>query len=262
MTDPVRPGSPSLPPAQLISQAAERTGANFDFLMQTAARESGFDTNAQARTSSASGMFQFIEQTWLAMVSRYGAQHGLGEAAAAITQTATGRFEINDPHMRDQVLDMRFDGATAALMAGELAAENAGRIHSAIGREPSSGELYAAHFLGASGAITLIEQTASQPGQRADQVFPAAAAANRNMFYADGRPLSMAELTEKLTGEVRQYVPDPQTSAPQTAGLAVSRWYGQAGYGTGQVGDGVLSPALVEILASLGAPDRADRSKT
>lgn len=260
MTDPVRPGSPPPAPAQLIARASERTGANFDFLMQTAARESGFDSQAQARTSSAAGMFQFIEQTWMAMVSRYGAQHGLGEAAASITQSASGRFDIADPQMREQVLNMRFEGSTAALMAGELAAENAGRIQTAIGREPTSGELYAAHFLGASGAITLIEQTQSNPGQRADQIFPAAAAANRNMFYEDGRPLNMAELNEKLTGQVSTYVPEPQSSAPQTAGLAVSRWYAQAGYGTGQVGDGVLSPALVEILASLGAPERARTS--
>lgn len=260
MTDPVRPGSPVSTPAQLISRAAEQTGANFDFLMQTAARESGFDTQAQARTSSAAGMFQFIEQTWMAMVSRYGAEHGLGEAASAISQTSSGRYEIKDPERRDQILNMRFEGETAALMAGELAAENGARIQAAIHRQPTSGELYAAHFLGASGAITMIEHTQSNPGQRADQIFPAAAAANRNMFYQDGRALTVAELNEKLTGDVAVSVPEPLSTVAQTAGVAVSRWYGQAGYGTGQIGDGVLSPALVEILASLDAPDRARTS--
>ena len=55
----------------VIRQAARETGADFEYLAQTAARESNFDPQAQARTSSAAGMFQFIEQTWLGMMRNW-----------------------------------------------------------------------------------------------------------------------------------------------------------------------------------------------
>ncbi|MFW5660671.1 MAG: transglycosylase SLT domain-containing protein, partial [Oceanicaulis sp.] len=132
----------SFPPRRVIADAAQRTGADFDYLMRTAARESSFDASAKARTSSAAGLFQFIEQTWLAMLHRHGDRHGYGEFAAAIEQDGRGRFTISDPAMKARVLDLRFEPEAASVMAGELAAENAGHLRAAIGREPSSGELY------------------------------------------------------------------------------------------------------------------------
>jgi len=258
MTDPLQSAGAALSPSRLIAQAAQRTGADFDFLMRTAARESAFDPAAKAATSSAAGMFQFIEQTWMAMVSRYGDRHGLGEAAEAITQTASGRFEISDPAQRRAVLDLRFDPEKASVMAGELAAENAGRIEAAIGRAPSTGELYAAHFLGASGAINLIEAVSVNPHQRADTVFPQAAAANRPIFYRDGQAVSVSDLLENLTGETGSVPQAPDVLPNANAPSAPSSWYAQAAYGVGRIGDGVLTPALVELLASLKAPERPE----
>jgi hypothetical protein len=267
MSSPINPsGANAFSPSRLIAQAAERTGADFDFLMRTASRESNFDASARAATSSAAGMFQFIEQTWFAMVARYGDQHGMAEEAAAIQQNADGRFTISDPARREAVLNLRFDPEAASFMAGELAAENASRIESAIGRSPTTGELYAAHFLGAGGAIRLIQGVESNPTQRADQLFPQAAAANRPVFYQQGRALNAAELMEKLTGEavtltreVAQ-VRDANTS-PVTAMASSWARFAQAGYGAARVGDGVLSPAVVEILASLRAPERSSSER-
>ncbi|MEG0819994.1 MAG: transglycosylase SLT domain-containing protein, partial [Brevundimonas sp.] len=51
-----------------IRRASSTTGVDFDFLMKTARRESAMNPSARAGTSSASGLFQFIEQTWLATV--------------------------------------------------------------------------------------------------------------------------------------------------------------------------------------------------
>ena len=267
MTNPITPGSNSFSPTRLIAQAAERTGADFDFLMRTASRESGFDASARAATSSAAGMFQFIEQTWLAMVARYGDQHGMADEAASIQQNSDGRFHIADPARREAVLNLRFDPQAASFMAGELAAENAGRIESAIGRQPTSGELYAAHFLGAGGAIRLIQGVGANPDQRADQVFPSAAAANRPVFYDNGRPLKLGELMEKLTGEAVTLTreatrPDVDDARSPVMAMA-SSWarFAQGGYGAARVGDGVLSPAVVELLASLRAPERSSSER-
>ena len=60
-----------------IRQAARMTGADFQYLLATAQVESNFNPNAQAATSSARGLFQFIEQTWLDDPEGAGAGAGL-----------------------------------------------------------------------------------------------------------------------------------------------------------------------------------------
>lgn len=287
MSDPLSGLGEALPsPRRLIADAARETGASFEFLVRTAQRESNFDPQARARTSSAAGLFQFIEQTWLAMVSRHGAQHGYGAEAAAVTRDAQGRFQVSDPTQRDAILNLRFDARAASVMAGELAAENAAILRGAMGREPTDGELYAAHFLGARGAARLIAQAAENPAQRADEVFPEAAAANRAIFFEQGRPRSVSDVLARLTGEARAPVEAPAawraslrtaSSSSSTAAeaarespalraasaLGVGDTAPRGGLGglaaMGRTGS-VLTPALVELLASLDAP-RSTRRK-
>jgi hypothetical protein len=253
----------SFSPRRVIADAAQRTGADFDYLMRTAARESSFDPGAKARTSSAAGLFQFIEQTWLSMLHRHGEKHGYGAVSAAIEQDARGRFSIADPELRARALDLRFEPEAASVMAGELAAENAAHLRASIGREPSSGELYAAHFLGAGGAARLIKAVESDPGVNAETLFPEAAAANRAVFRPEGRPIQAADLLANLSGEAAAVNAPDQVAfdRPDQGGvLAVSPARpGVSGYAAFGAGAGVLSPALVELLASLDAPAPARR---
>ena len=51
-----------------IRRASNATGVDADFLLKTARRESALNPSAKARTSSAAGLVQFIEQTWLGSV--------------------------------------------------------------------------------------------------------------------------------------------------------------------------------------------------
>lgn len=258
----------------VIRQAARETGADFEYLAQTAARESNFDPQAQARTSSAAGMFQFIEQTWLGMMQRHGDAHGFSDLSAQIERDSEGRFRVSDNVARQEILDLRFNADAAALMAGELAAENGQIIESRVGRPASSGELYAAHFLGANGAANLIEAVRDNPQQGAAHLFPAAAAANRNMFYDGARPVSVAHLLGRLTGEAEaaQMQADATSGAetttrePGTAEPFVGAFPASGGnfgfLGTGYLAStgGELTPTLVEILASLDAPASARRN--
>ena len=251
-----------------LRQAAQETGTDFNYLLQTAARESNFDVRAEASTSSASGLFQFIEQTWLGVMQRRGADHGYADAASAITRDESGRFVVSDPVQRQQILDLRFDAEASARMAGELAAENASVIQSRIGREATSGELYAAHFLGAQGAASLIEAAQSDPSQRADQLFPAAARANRAIFYEGGQARSAQEVLAVLThqGDAPVMPSHAASAANDAQTVRLTGRYSPVRNTVMapvrlQIGTGELSPTVVEILASLEAPQAASRRR-
>lgn len=204
-----------------IRSAAGATGIDFDFLLRTAKRESSLNPLAKARTSSATGLFQFVEQTWLSMVKRHGAQHGYGRYAEMIEKGAGGRLHVPDPEARRKVLDLRLDATAASLMAGELAADHASYLKGRIGRDPTSGELYAAHFLGPVGSAKLIMANEQSPGASAASLFPAAAGANRSIFYDKGRPVSVAEVYADLTRSGEGAAP-PVRARPAAAPIEVA----------------------------------------
>ena len=182
-----------------VRSAAGATGVNFDFLLKTARRESGFNPLAQAGTSSAAGLFQFVEQTWLSTLKRHGATHGFARFSQLIEEH-NGRFTVpGGEEARRAVLDLRFDPHASAVMAAELAADHAAYLRGRTGREPTGGELYAAHFLGPAGSARLMEAADSTPNLAAAALFPEAAAANRGIFYRDGQPLSVAQVSRNLS---------------------------------------------------------------
>lgn len=183
-----------------IRQAAGVTGAGFDYLLKTALRESNLNPTVRAPTSSAAGLFQFLDQTWLAMLKREGTAHGYGRYADAIVQTGPGQYAVPDPVMRKQVMDLRTDPAANALMAGAFTQYNTAELTRELGRKPSDGELYIAHVLGPAGAVKLISLAATQPQADAAAAFPSAARANRALFFdAQGRGRSAGELYRVLT---------------------------------------------------------------
>jgi hypothetical protein len=184
-----------------IRQAAQSTGISFEYLLTTAKIESNLNPSAQASTSSAKGLYQFIDQTWLGTMKQDGAALGLGRYADAITRAPGGRYEVADPAMRAAILRLRTDPQASAMLAGALTRNNAALVGASIGRKPTNGELYIAHFLGADGAGKLINGAASRPQTSAAAMFPHAAAANHNIFYdSHGRARSVGEVYSKLTG--------------------------------------------------------------
>jgi hypothetical protein len=187
--------------AGAIQRASAATGVDFTFLLGTARRESAFNPTAHARTSSAAGLFQFLDQTWLATLKQHGAKYGYARYAALIQQGADGRYFVAGADARKTVMDLRLDPHAASLMAGELASDHASYLRGRMGRNPTSGELYAAHVLGPKGSATLIDAVRSNPSTDAAPLFPDAAAANRGLFYRDGRAVSVGELYANLTRE-------------------------------------------------------------
>ena len=187
----------SLPESHVVSalrNAAAVTGSDFHYLLGTAMRESSLKPNAQSHTSSAAGLFQFIDQTWLGLVKDHGARHGLSGFAAAISKDTAGRYHAPDG-MKDAILSLRGDPNISSLMAGEYARSTEGQMRASLGREVCGGELYAAHFLGPDAACKLIRLAGSEPGASAAAQFPQAAAANKSVFFrADGNAKSVREV--------------------------------------------------------------------
>jgi hypothetical protein len=217
--------------AGAIRQAADATGAKFEYLLATAQAESGLNPTRKAQTSSATGLFQFIDQTWLATLKDAGPALGYGRYADAITRTKSGRMIVRDPNMRAEIMALRKDPAANALMAGAFTNQNAARLRAKIGRDASDGELYMAHFLGAGGAAKLINAAASRPNANAADLFPRAARANNGTFFdGQGRARSAAQVYAVLTKRLdlaRAKVPSSETAAlavppPANAAAAVA----------------------------------------
>jgi hypothetical protein len=166
-----------------IRQAAQLTGASFQYLLATAQVESNLNPNARVSTSSARGLFQFIQQTWLAMLKEQGPALGYGPYANAITRQPSGHYKVTDPQMAGPVMNLRNDPTANAVMAGAFARGNAAALSERLGRKASEGELYVAHFLGPAGAGRLIQMAESKPRTEAASVFPGAARANPRIFY-------------------------------------------------------------------------------
>ncbi|MCZ8193028.1 transglycosylase SLT domain-containing protein [Brevundimonas sp.] len=180
-----------------VRRAAGATGIDSDFLIRTAQRESSMNPAARARTSSAAGLFQFIEQTWLATLKQHGPKHGYGQYADLIHQGTDGRWRVSGA-ARNVILDLRLDPHAASVMAAEFTAQNAAYLRGRTGREPGAGDLYAAHFLGPAGAARMMDAMQSRPGASAVALFPEAASANPGIFYRDGRPITVSELSANL----------------------------------------------------------------
>ncbi len=182
-----------------IQRASQATGVDFSFLMKTAGRESGLNPAAHAGTSSAAGLFQFVEQTWLSTLKQHGAKHGYARYADLIQKGSDGRYHVSDGEARRAVMDLRLDPHAASLMAVELTSDSAAYLKGRTGRDPTAGELYAAHFLGPQGSARLIEAAQRQPDAAAASLFPDAAHANKAIFFTSGRPATVGEVYANLT---------------------------------------------------------------
>jgi hypothetical protein len=223
-----------------IQRASSATGVDFTFLMGTAKRESGYNPAAKARTSSASGLFQFVDQTWLSTLKKHGSKYGYARYADLIQQGSDGRYRVTGDEARKAVLGLKLDPHAASLMAGELASDHASYLRGRVGRSPTSGELYAAHFLGPAGLGPADRGRRQFAWRQRRGHVPGRRGANRSIFYREGRPATVSEVYANLTKTAaaarfrscrRRRLPTPtraSSSTPPAAGWSASssrkRW--------------------------------------
>ena len=205
--------------AGAIKRAADTIGASFEYLLSTAKMESNFNPKAGASTSSAHGLFQFIDQTWLGTVKEAGTQLGYGQYADAITKSSSGNYSVSNPAARTAIMKLRDDPAASSAMAAVLTQSNSFKLTGKIGRRPTDGELYMAHFMGVGGAAKLISNAEDNPQASGARLFPNAAAANRSIFYdSTGRARSVSEVYSVLTS---RYASAANSSATRSAMASV-----------------------------------------
>ena len=265
---PVRPDPATRAPGDIrtaIQQASAATGVPFNYLVAQAEQESGFKADARASTSSAAGLYQFTEGTWLRMIREHGDKHGVGALAQA-----------TDADSRQRVLALRDDPKLSAAMAAEYARGNHTQLTQALGREIGATDLYLAHFLGAGGATRFLGALRTEPGRPASELLPEAAAANRSVFFAqDGRARSVDEIYNRFAAKfdaAGDAMAKPTQATPSTQQLAYD--FMMAGDGPGgraleavlrrtslaALSGNVLSPTVIAALASLDAPATADHT--
>ncbi len=172
-----------------INAAANAVGVDPNLMSVMAAIESGFNYAVKASTSSATGLYQFINSTWKTMVSKYGAKYGIAPGTSP-----------TDPRAN-------------ALMGAEFLKENIAAISPALGRAPTQTDLYLAHFMGAGGAKKFFKSDQNALGA---QVFPDAAKANPTIFYHDGKGMSQP----KTLAQIYQHFNNLIAKKAQTFGLS------------------------------------------
>jgi len=197
-----------------VKQAAIRTGADFSFLMEKAAAESSFNPAAKSKTSSATGLFQFIESTWLNMVKEHGAKYGLGKYADQI-EIKNGKPCVDDCKTRDAILNLRKNPEIAALMAGEFSAGNEEYLKAHTNDRVGATELYLAHFLGAGGATKFLNSREDNGNAVAARLFPREARANKNVFFnSAGQARTLDQIYNVFAKKFTTGTTPPSPSAP------------------------------------------------
>ncbi len=189
---------------QAIQTASRKTGVDFAYMIQQAAAESSFNPSAKARTSSATGLYQFIDSTWLHMVDKYGDQYG-----------------VNTNQSRQSLLNLRKDAKLSSLFAAEFARENKEFLEENVGGEIGSTEMYFAHFLGASGAAGFLKAMNKDPNTVGAYLFPKESASNRGVFYDSktGQPRTLKEIYAFFDKKfsVKSALPDSVNTRPEPA---------------------------------------------
>lgn len=209
-----------------IRGRAEAVGVDAGFLQTLARVESSLKPDLRARTSTAAGLFQFIEATWLDLLHRHGAKHGLDAAGLVVVdsaRTGSGRFQFASAAQRQQALDLRFDPSASAALAAEYVRENATLLADTLNRPPRAVDLYLTHFLGSNDARRFLRELERAPGADAAHLFPAPAAANRGVFFdRDGAPRSLRAIYDRFAARFPAPVESQSVAAEPAPAAAVA----------------------------------------
>lgn len=140
-------------------------------------------------TSSAQGLYQFIDSTWLNVLKKPGFADKVGVDVASMSD--------------EEILALRSNPRIQTFAAAALAGENKRILENTLGREVDDAELYLAHFMGPTAAVSFLTALKNTPDMNAADLLPSAAAANAPVFYEGGKK-SQPFTVEQMYGRVAQ----------------------------------------------------------
>ena len=203
----------------LIEASAKSVGIDPKLATAVAAVESDFKPNAGNGSSSAKGLFQFIDDTWKEQISKYGSKYGLPPNSSV------------------------FDPKANALMGAQYIKTN---VESLKQTTDTVGpvEAYMAHFLGLGGAKEFLGAMKSSPETIGSELMPKAASKNTETFTSKGKALTLKEIYEVIYKKLKEKA--------KTYGINIPEMSTGAGGGRGSVNPDLVTP-------DAGAPENAGR---
>lgn len=164
--------------SSLFAEVSEKTGMDIKVLATIGALESSFRSKIKAKTSSATGLFQFTNRTWRVTLKSYGEQYGLDKTAD------------------------RKDPVANALMGAEYLKENTRVLKRKLGRVPSLTELYMSHVIAPRRVAALDD---INPKVSVALLYPRLARSNIPLFYnKSGKARTVSEFKQYLTNKVNR----------------------------------------------------------
>ncbi len=141
--------------------------------------ESSGNINAKSSVqgSTAQGLFGFTDDTWKRAVNKFGKQYNVS---------------IND----------RNDREAQTAMALALTNDNKRIANTQLGRNVNDTEAYALHFMGAGQGVKFIKILEKNPNGIAKNIFPKEARYNKEIFYNEQKPRTIAEVYRILQKKV------------------------------------------------------------
>jgi hypothetical protein len=188
-----------------ILKASEQTGVDFNLMLIKAMLESdlGKYNQPQHVQGAARGLFQYMPQTWITLLAWHGQKYNNGQYSTLLNHISfdnqTGRYTVNDPAARKDILDLRYDHKISAFIkAMQIKHEEGPVLRTILGHEPSVTEFYVAHVLGLTRAKLFFQKMQNTPDEAAAKLFSREAKYNRFLFYSGGRALSYRQVYERL----------------------------------------------------------------
>ena len=185
-------------------------------------------------TEPLEGPLRLGERSWLRAL-----QENPAEADAIggrVFVTSGGRYYVPTAAARNRILEARADPAIATRVARAAARHNAVRMHAALRRKPTAGDLYIAHVFGPEAAISVLKAAGEAPEAELQDTLPDAGRQRRGAEADLPAPVTVGQFYRRLAGAVTEpprlvaiglrptLVEAPSRSAEPEAGAKAIDW--------------------------------------
>jgi Soluble lytic murein transglycosylase and related regulatory proteins (some contain LysM/invasin domains) len=150
--------APTLPDDEIgrvIREAAEEVGVPLSVMTKIAYRESGFRPSVKNKKGSATGLYQFISDTWLGQMKQYGSDIGVDTSGMS----------------SEEILELRKNPEINARIGARFIRDNSRGLKKVLGRDPTDTEIYTAHFFRSKRSEVIPDRTSKEPIKESGRSF-------------------------------------------------------------------------------------------